>query len=360
MESQRPLGLLIRRPFIRSIEADRRLEAFLVTAVASILAIRFTLEMTGYPQLGGGGLHIAHVLLGGFFMMASIVILLAYLDEYSRDLAAVIGGFGFGAFIDELGKFITCDNDYFFQPTIALIYITFVLLYLGFQAINGKRDLTPEERAINVLEIAKSAILNDMDIQDRHRALDLLQDGDPPHPLAPALKEMLDATLAVPAQSPGTYKRLKETARRIYLGLVRKRWFTTAVVAAFVLVSLLSLLDTLVLVTIKMLESMLEMELVSLTTTEWLSTASLALAALMVLRGVLIIHKDRLQAYRRFKRAVLVQIFLVQVFSFYADQLYAIFGLSTNILTLAVLRYMIRQEEEIEEQAISKAGRIAK
>ncbi len=37
------------------------------------------------PELGGHGLHIAHLLWGGFF-------------------------------IDELGKFITQDNDYFFKP----------------------------------------------------------------------------------------------------------------------------------------------------------------------------------------------------------------------------------------------------
>ncbi len=109
---------------IRNVQGADLLEIFLVTAVAAILGIRFFLAMTGYPKLGGGGLHIAHVLVGGAFMLLAIVILLNFLNKWSRYFASVLGGFGFGAFIDELGKFVTSDNDYFFQPTVGLIYIT--------------------------------------------------------------------------------------------------------------------------------------------------------------------------------------------------------------------------------------------
>ena len=63
-------------------------------------------------------------------MMIALVIALAYINKSSYYLVAVLGGLGFGAFIDELGKFITGDNDYFYRPTVALIYIVFVLIYL--------------------------------------------------------------------------------------------------------------------------------------------------------------------------------------------------------------------------------------
>ena len=57
--------MINRHLFARNIEAGNLLESFLVSAVASVLAIRSFLYLTGYPQLSGRGLHIAHLLWGG-------------------------------------------------------------------------------------------------------------------------------------------------------------------------------------------------------------------------------------------------------------------------------------------------------
>ena len=111
----------------RDIDGGRWLESFLVSAVVSILGIRFYLEATGYPQIGGHGLHIAHMLWGGLFMVVAIVVLLAFVGKRIQQFGAVVGGIGFGMFIDELGKFITSDNNYFYEPTFALIYVIFIV-----------------------------------------------------------------------------------------------------------------------------------------------------------------------------------------------------------------------------------------
>src|SRR5215204_5622282 len=87
-------------------------ETLLITGVATILVIRTQLWLTNYPQLGGGGLHIAHLLYGGVFMVLAIGLLVTFLGRSPRFPAAVVGGVGFGFFIDELGKFITSDNNY--------------------------------------------------------------------------------------------------------------------------------------------------------------------------------------------------------------------------------------------------------
>ncbi|MFZ3094049.1 MAG: hypothetical protein WA127_09570, partial [Methanothrix sp.] len=53
---------------------------------------------------------------------------------------------------------------------------------------------------------------------------------------------------------------------------------------------------------------------------------------------------SRLEAYKIFKNAILVQIFIVQVVLFYLTQFIALLGLASNICILLVLNYMIIQE----------------
>ncbi|MBI3887641.1 hypothetical protein HY310_01065 [Candidatus Microgenomates bacterium] len=138
------------KPFlIRDLEANRNRENFFVAAIVTIFIIRIFLQLTDYPQLGLGDLHIAHILWGGLFMLTAIIILLSFLNKSAASIAAVLGGIGFGTFIDELGKVITKENDYFFQPTIAYIYITFVLLYLISRLIPRYRPISQKEYLVN-------------------------------------------------------------------------------------------------------------------------------------------------------------------------------------------------------------------
>src|SRR5438309_984934 len=83
------------RHFVRAADADL-LDTFLISAIATVVVIRIFLEAMGYPQLGGGGLHIAHVLWGGLGMLVAIALLLLYLSSTTRLIAAVVGGAGFG------------------------------------------------------------------------------------------------------------------------------------------------------------------------------------------------------------------------------------------------------------------------
>jgi hypothetical protein len=337
---------LFNRHLMRNLEATSLLELFFVTAVFSVLGIRFFLAVTGYPSFSPGNLHIAHVLLGGVLMMIALVIALAYINKSAYYLVAALGGFGFGAFIDELGKFITGDNDYFYRPAVTLIYLVFVLLYLAIENFVNKPKLSEQEKLINVLEIAKEVVLEDLDHRERRRALDLLKECSPSDPVTKALQELLYATESVPIPRPDIYTAAKYRGRRIYRKLVQKSWFVNAVIAFFILQALLALGMDFFLLYVK-LEWMVDLHTVfpTLSFFDLAGLLSATLAAALVFAAAIRIRSNRLQSYLLFKDAVLVQIFLVQVFLFYRAQFLAILGLAGNICVLFVLYYMIRQEK---------------
>src|SRR5256885_2252929 len=162
---------LARPFFIRNLDAGQLLETFLVAAVAAFLGVRFFLGVTGYPRLGGGGLHIAHMLWGGTLMVAGVLLLLSYLGHRIRRAAAVVAGLGFGLFIDELGKFITSDNNYFYRPAIALIYVVFVLLFLWWRSLERRRDWDEQTYLANALMLLQDASLHDLDPTEKYHLI---------------------------------------------------------------------------------------------------------------------------------------------------------------------------------------------
>ncbi len=337
---------LFRRRFMRNLEGRNLLEIFLVTAAASVLGIRFFLAITGYPSLRPGSLHIAHVLLGGALMAIALIISLGYINKSAYYLTAALGGIGFGAFIDELGKFITGDNNYFFQPTAALIYITFILLYLGIENFVHRPELSEQEKLINVLELAKEVVLEDLDHRERRRALDLLKECSPTDPVARALKELLYATNSVAVPRMDIYATCKLRARRLYRRLVQKSWFINATVAFFILQAIVPLALASFLLYAR-LEWRADLHTIfpTLSFLDLAGLASATLAAAFVIAGIMKMRSSRLEAFHLFKIAVLIQIFLVQVFLFYKAQFLAVLGLAGDICILTVLYYMIRQEK---------------
>jgi membrane-anchored glycerophosphoryl diester phosphodiesterase (GDPDase) len=109
---------------VRNVEFAQLFDTFFISAITTILAVRFYLKVTGYPEIGTSNLHISHLLPGSLLMLASVLVLLAAVNRAARGFAAITAGIGFGLCWDELGKFITKDNDYFFHATPGLIYIT--------------------------------------------------------------------------------------------------------------------------------------------------------------------------------------------------------------------------------------------
>jgi len=220
---------------IRTVEIRTLLDAVLVSAIATILFIRLQLWATNYPRLGGGKLHIAHLLWGGVAMLGAIVLLLSFLGRGRRHAAAVIGGAGFGFFIDEIGKFVTSDNDYFFKPAAGMIYLVFIAFYLVVRSLGWQRPLTPEE-CLMERHLLTEAARSDLHEQDRLMVRALLARSDPAHPLIGPLSALVDQIECTPRPHPGRIHRFWLRTRGRYVHLIRRRWFSAALIAVFTFV----------------------------------------------------------------------------------------------------------------------------
>jgi len=346
------------RHFIRNVKSADYLEYFLVAAVATVLAVRFYLHLTGYPRVGGETLHVAHVLWGGLFMAVAVFLLTSFLSRRTTRFAVVLGGVGFGLFIDEVGKFMTSDNDYFFRPAVAIMYALIVLLILAGMGLRRLRGYTQEEYLVNALKEMEEVALRDLDREEKQRALRYLGRSDPENPLVPILQDLLARIELVPEPPPGPWARFKHRLHGLYARVTGLPGFRPALVIFFVGQLLFRLAYVFALVFLagtgrEPLPASIVFRFIAVRA-EHLSFISLAqvasslLSAVFVMLGVIHLRRSRLLAYRDFKRSVLVTIFLTQFFLFYQEQFAALVGLGLNILLLVVLDYMLERERATE------------
>jgi hypothetical protein len=150
---------LLVRGLPRDSRAAPHLTAMLVAAVATVLLVRGFLAAAGYPRIGGGGLHIAHVLWGGLLMLIGLILLLSFAGPVIRPLAAVASGIGAGLFIDEIGKFVTSDNNYFYRPATAIMYVVIVCLVLVVHLLHGKLPHHPSEHLAAAVDQAVAGVV---------------------------------------------------------------------------------------------------------------------------------------------------------------------------------------------------------
>ena len=289
-----------RSPLFRDTDAGATLEIFFVSAILSILGIRGFLKLTGYPQIGGEGLHIAHMLWGGLGMLVGILLLLVFWNVSVRWLAAFVGGIGFGTFIDELGKFVTDDNDYFFEPTFALIYVLFILILLGFRVLSGRVPVTPAVQSFN------ERLRREQGILEGRRG------------------SWLEGYVAARRWTAARYRLV-----------VRKRWFRGFV---FVAIVIMVAVDGMALASIYLGPSGADERI------RIVQALSVLAAFLMVLFGAVRFPTSRLAAFRWFQRGLLVSILITRVFLFADDQLSALGGLAVDLALYAAVTFAIEEE----------------
>ena len=345
---------------IRDPHAPSLTEIWIVSAVVTIIAIRAFLHLTGYPQVGGDSFHIAHMLWGGLGMVIGFGMLILFAHFVWKPVAAVVAGAGFGAFIDELGKFITNDNNYFFRPTIGLIYAIFIVLLLLARLIDRRRTPTAADHLYIAVQGIQWQAIGKLDKERQRNALEHLDASETRTPLTSALRQILESAELVESGEQSRILLWRERVVAWYWQIVGNHWMERIVIGVFILKGM------------QIAGSLLlgiahdEFSLGNgFSFAEWGAVISATVSGAFATYGLVrLAQRARIAALHAFAGATLVSLLFGQFFAFASEQFAAIGGLVIELAILGGVRFALateraRQAEQAEathrEQGVERA-----
>ena len=335
---------LLVRGLPRDPRASPHLMAMLVSAVATVLLVRAFLALAGYPQIGGGGLHIAHVLWGGLLMVAGLVLLLSFAGPVIRPLAAVLSGMGLGLFIDEVGKFVTSDNNYFYRPAAALMYVIVAGLVLVVHLLHGRRPHHPSEHLAGAVDQAVAGVVGGFTPRRRAEVHAQLRHAEG----APGVAEARALVRAVPEDPVElidplrllNVRRLGHRMRRA-LHAGRMAHLLPAITATVLVLQVAYAVASFGPPLLDRLRHPTGQPPGALPLS--LGLASSLACAVLVIVGLNRLRRDRTAGYRWFHRALLVNLLFTRVFEFDVEQFLAALSVLVDVVLLAVVTVAIAQ-----------------
>jgi hypothetical protein len=144
-------------------------------------------------------------------------------------------------------------------------------------------------------------------------------------------------------------QRVRERWRDLYDDLIHTIWFPRAVILFFLAEAVLTLLVA-VIATWRATSFAVVTDPGSIAAARILMKQAdvifAGIASVLVIVGAVVMVRSRIDAYRMFKVAMLVSIFLTQIFEFYTIQFVALFGLGFNILGLALANTVMARERD--------------
>ena len=210
----------VRSP-VRRAESPQYLLITLLAFAASITLIRLFLTLTGFPQLGSGELHIAHVLWGGLLLFLASLLPLILANRWALALGAAMAGAGAGLFLDEVGKFITSTNDYFYPPAAPIIYVFFLLTVWIYTQFNRPPAKDPRTSLYRVLEGLEEVLDRDLEREEREEMVARLkaimkQEWDPAliRLAGDLLKYLVSDSLTLAPSRPDWMQKVRSAVRQ--------------------------------------------------------------------------------------------------------------------------------------------------
>lgn len=226
---------------VKRARAESYLIISIATFAATVILTRLFLDLTGYPQVGNGVLHIAHALWGGLLLIIAAILPLILINDWALLLSAVFSGLGVGLFIDEVGKFITQKNDYFFPPAAPVIYGCLLILVLMLLVVTKTRRDKPRNELYRALDALHEVVEGDLDAAEwkvLHDRLQIAAQSDDPQiaGLAAALQSYLRSNnVTILPTRPGLWQRLVGRVRAIGQR-VGRQWHRRLIIITMALV----------------------------------------------------------------------------------------------------------------------------
>lgn len=300
-----------------------------VTGITTVLCTRTYLALTGYPRLGGGSLHIAHALWGVLLMLAAMASSLLFAGSRARARTAVLGGIGLGLSADEVGKFLTQDEDYFFRPAAVIIYLLFAGLLAFATLLARRRPGDPRTGLASAAQIAADGVFSGLTPCQMESAAALLA-GHHDDDVGRAIRQLLDVAPA--RERPPLAERLTMWLAAVRRRVAGSRGFIPILIAGFIA-------SHAAVATALILHAPAVGGDNGHGRPHWAAAAGAATAALaasLALAGAVRWRRDPRGGRRWLHTAVLADLLVTQVFAFYAIQFAAVAGLPADLAVLAV------------------------
>ena len=318
----------------RSYDLHQHLTTLFVCAVATVVFTRAFLAATGYPQVGGSKLHIAHVLWGGLLLLAGLLTTLAFLSPSAKPVAAVLGGVGFGLFIDEVGKFVTKDVNYFYRPAIAIIYVSFVVLF-GVIRWLSRRHFSAREATLIALEALQRAAAGSLSEERRTHVLALMTATHDESRFAREVRQLLVAAETdAQLEAPLTRRALERLSAR-WTELTTHPVFRVGVLAVLAVSAAISAAE---------LGWLLRDGIGHLSFSQRAFALTTLVADCALAFGAVKLRSSLLSALHWYDHAVLLEITVGQVFLYTSEQLAATLNLIALLIVWALIRTAVHFE----------------
>lgn len=95
-----------------------------------------------------------------------------------RVICVVLSGVWFGLFLDEVGKFVTKNNNYFYGPAAEITYISVALLIVLARVVRDVRPPSVEENLANAAINAAEAVARGLPSGRREWAFRMLEHAE--------------------------------------------------------------------------------------------------------------------------------------------------------------------------------------